>query len=101
MHDLELQESQFGADEETPRQTGAPSEQEREHAKLDPVMIETAAAVAGRMDKTNTQQQPQFDTESAVEESVGDATAVVQPPIEDRLNDSESVPSGELGDPIE
>ncbi len=57
MHDPELQGSQFGADEETPRQTGAPSEQEREHAELDPVLIETAAA-AGRMDKTTTQQQP-------------------------------------------
>jgi len=32
MHDPELQESQFGVDEETPGQTGAPSEQEREHA---------------------------------------------------------------------
>jgi hypothetical protein len=53
------------------------------------------------MDKTTTQQQPQFDTKSAVEESIGDATAGVQPPVEDRLDDSESVPSGELGDPIE
>ncbi len=101
MHDPELQESQFGADEETPKQTGAPSEQEREHAKLDPALIGTVAAAAGRMDKTTTQQQPQFDTESAAKESVGDATAAVQPLVEDRLNDSESVPSGELGDPVE
>jgi hypothetical protein len=71
------------------------------HAKLDLVLIETAAATAGRMDKTTTQQQPQFDTESAAEESVGDVTAVVQPPVEDRLDDSESMPSSELGDPIE
>ncbi len=54
MHDPEVQESQFGADEETPGQTGAPFEQEREHAELDPVLIETAAAAAGRMDKTTT-----------------------------------------------
>ncbi len=101
MHDLELQESQFGADEKTPGQTGAPSEQERKHAELDPVLIGTVAAAAGRMDKTTTQQQPQFDTESAVEEFVGDATAVVQPPVEDCLDDSESVPSSELGDPVE
>jgi hypothetical protein len=99
MHDPELQESQFGADEESPEQIGAPSEQEREHAELDPVLIGTAAA-AGRMDKTTTQ-QPQFDTESAAEESVGDVTAAVQPLVEDRLDDSESVPSGELGDPVE
>ncbi len=52
------------------------------------MLIETVAAAAGRMDKTTTQQQPQFDIESAAEESVGDATAVVQPPIEDRLDDS-------------
>jgi hypothetical protein len=57
MHDPELQESQFGVDEETPMQTGAPYEQERKQAKLDPVLIGTAAA-AGRMDKTTTQQQP-------------------------------------------
>ncbi len=101
MHDPELQESQFGADEETPGQTGAPSEQEREHAKLEPVLIGTTVATAGRMDKTTTQQQPQFDTESAAEEFVGDATAAVQPLVEDRLDDSESVPSGELGDPVE
>ncbi len=101
MHDLELQESQFGADEEPPGQTGAPSEQEREHAELDPVLIKTAAATAGRMDKTTTQQQPQFDTESAAEEFVGDATATIQPLVEDRLDDSEFVPSGELGDPVE
>jgi hypothetical protein len=93
MHDPELQESQFGADEETPEQTGAPSEQEREHAKLDPALIGTVVAAAGRMDKTTTQQQPQFDTESAAGESVGDATAAVQPPIEDRLDDSDFVPS--------
>jgi hypothetical protein len=53
------------------------------------------------MDKTTTQQQPQFDTKSVVEKSVGDATAAVQPPVEDRLDDSESVPSGELGDLVE
>jgi hypothetical protein len=46
MHDLELQESQFGADEETPGQTGAPSEQEREHAELNHVLIGIAAVVA-------------------------------------------------------
>jgi hypothetical protein len=101
MHDHELQESQFGANEETPRQTGAPSEQEKEHAELDRVLIETAAVVAGRMDKTTTQQQPQFDTKSAAKEYVGDVTTVVQPPVEDRLDDSESVLSGELGDPVE
>jgi hypothetical protein len=101
MHDHELQESQFGADEETPGQTRAPSEQEREHAKLDPALIGTAAAAASRMDKTTTQQQPQFDTESAAEEYVGDATAAVQPPVEDRLDDLESVPFGELGDLVE
>jgi len=54
MHDPELQESQFGADEETPEQTGAPSEQEREHAELDLALIGTVAAAAGRMDKTTT-----------------------------------------------
>ncbi len=54
MHDPELQESQFGADEKTPRQTGAPSKQEREHAELDPVLIGIVVAAAGRMDKTNT-----------------------------------------------
>jgi hypothetical protein len=101
MHDPELQELQFGANEETPRQTGAPSEQEKEHAELDLVLIGTAAAAAGRMDKTTTQQQSQFDIESAAEESVGDATTAVQPPVEDRLDDSKSVPSGELGDLIE
>ncbi len=101
MHDHELQESQFGADEETPGQTRAPSEQEREHAKLDHALIGTAAAAASRMDKTTTQQQPQFDTESAAEEYVGDATAAVQPPVEDRLDDLESVPFGELGDLVE
>jgi hypothetical protein len=53
------------------------------------------------MDKTTTHQQPQFDTESAAEESVVHATIAVQPLVEDRLDDSESVPSGELGDPIE
>jgi hypothetical protein len=100
MHDPELQESQFGVDEETPRQTGAPSEQEREHAELDPALIKTVATM-GRMDKTTTQQQPQFDTESAAKESVGDATTTIQPLVEDRLDDSESVPSGELGDPVE
>jgi hypothetical protein len=103
-HDPVLQESQFGADEETPAQTGAPSEQEREHAELDPALIGTAAAAAaaaGKRDETTTQQQPQFDTESAAEESLGDPTAAVQPPVEDRLDDSESVPSGELGDPVE
>lgn len=103
-HDPVLQESQFGADEETPAQTGAPSEQEREHAELDPALIGTAAAAAaaaGKRDETTTQQQPQFDTESAAEESLGDPTAAVQPPVEDRLDDSESVPSGELGDPLE
>jgi len=52
------------------------------------------------MDKTTTQQQPQFDTENAAEESVWDATAAIQPLVEDRLDDSESVPSSELGDPI-
>jgi hypothetical protein len=93
MHDPELQESQFGANEETRGQTGAPSEQEREHAELDPALIGTAAA--GRMDKTTTQQQPQFNTESVAEESVGDATAAVQPPVEDRLDDLESVPFGD------
>jgi len=41
------------------------------------VLIGTATAAAGRMDKTTTQQQPQFDTESAAEESVRDATAAV------------------------
>jgi len=41
MHDPELQESQFGADEETPGQTGAPSEQEREHAELDQTQLGT------------------------------------------------------------
>jgi hypothetical protein len=101
MHDPKLQESQFGAYEETPRQIKAPSEQEREHAELDLALIRTAATAVGRMDKTTTQQQPQFDTESAAEESVGDATAAVQPPVEDCLDDSESVPSGELGDPVE
>jgi len=100
MHDPELQESQFGVDEETPGQTGAPSEQEREHAELDLVLIGTAVA-ASRMDKTTTQQQPQFNTENVAEESVGDATAAVQPLVEDRLDDSEFVPSGELGDPVE
>jgi hypothetical protein len=65
------------------------------------MLIEIAAAVAGRMDKTTTQQQPQFDIENAAEEFVGDATTVVQPPIEDRLDDSESVLSGELGDHVE
>jgi hypothetical protein len=102
-HDPVLQESQFRADEETPAQTGAPSEQEREHAELDPALIGTAAAAAaaGKRDETTTQQQPQFDTESAAEESLGDPTAAVQPPVEDRLDDSESVPSGELGDPVE
>jgi hypothetical protein len=54
MHDPELQESQFGVDEETPGQTGAPSKQEREHAELDPVLIGTTAAAVGRMDKTTT-----------------------------------------------
>jgi hypothetical protein len=98
MHDPELQESQFGADEETPKQTGAP---ERKHAELDLVLIGTFAAATGRMDKTTTQQQPQFNTDSAAEESVGDATAAVQPPVEDRLDDLESVPSGELCDPVE
>ncbi|CAK9204070.1 unnamed protein product [Sphagnum troendelagicum] len=99
MHDPVLEESQFGADEETPAQTGAPSEQEREHAELDPALIGTAAAAAaGKRDQTTTQQQPQFDTES---ESLWDPTAAVQPPVEDRLDDSESVPSGELGDPVE
>jgi hypothetical protein len=93
---------QFEADEETPGQTGAPSEQEREHAELNHVLIGIAAAVvAGRMDKTTIQQQPQFDTENATEESVGDTTATVQPPVEDRLDDSEYVPFGELGDPVE
>ncbi len=92
---------QFGANEETPGQTEAPSEQERKHAELDPALIRTATAATGRMDKTTTQQQPQFDTESATEEFVGDATAAVQPPVEDRLDDSEFVPSGELGDPVE
>ncbi len=104
MHDPVLPESQFGADEETPAQTGAPSEQEREHAERDPALIGTAAvaaAAAGKRDETTTQQQPQFDTESAAEESLGDPTAAVQPPVEDRLDDSESVPSGELGDPVE
>jgi hypothetical protein len=100
MHDLELQESQFGVDEETPGQTGAPSEQEREHAELDHALIGTVATT-GRMDKTTTHQQLQFDTKSAAKESVGDATAAIQPLVEDRLDDSESVPSGELGDPIE
>jgi hypothetical protein len=101
MHDPELQESQFGADEETPKQTGAPSEQEKEHAELDHVLIGTAVAAAGRMDKTTTQQQPKFDTESAAEESIGDATTAVQPRVEDRLDDSESVSFSELGDPVE
>ncbi len=101
IHDPVLQESQFGADEETPAQTGATSEQEREHAELDPALIGTAAAAAGKRHETTTQQQPQFDTESAAEESLGDPTAAVQPPVEDRLDDSESVPSGELGDPVE
>jgi len=64
-------------------------------------LIGTVVAVAGRMDKTTTQQQPQFNTKSAVEESVGDAIAAVQPPVEERLDDSEYVPSGELGDPVE
>ncbi len=64
------------------------------------MLIGTTVA-AGRMDKTTTQQQPQFDTESVAKESVGDATAAVQPLVEDRLDDSESVPSGELGDPVE
>jgi len=54
MHDPKLQESQFGADEETLGQIGALSEQEREHAELDPALIGTAAAAAGRMDKTTT-----------------------------------------------
>jgi len=54
MHDPELLESQFGVDEKTPGQTGAPSEQKREHAELDHVLIGTPAAVAGRMDKTTT-----------------------------------------------
>jgi len=53
MHDPKLQESQFGADEETLGQTGAPSEQEREHAELDLALIGTAV-VASRMDKTTT-----------------------------------------------
>ncbi len=101
MHDNERQESQFGADEETSRLTRAPSEQEREHAELNHVLIRTVVAAAGRMDTTTTQQQPQFDTENAAEESVGDATTAVQPPIEDPLDDLESVPSGELGDPVE
>jgi hypothetical protein len=104
IHDPVLQESQFGADEESPAQTGAPSEQEREHAELDPALIGTAAAAtaaAGKRGGTITQQQPQFDTESPAEESLGDTTAAVQPPVEDRLDDSESVPSGELGDPVE
>jgi len=57
MHDPKLQESQFGVDEETPKQTGAPYEQERKHAELDPVLIGTVAA-ASRMDKTTTHQQP-------------------------------------------
>ncbi len=65
------------------------------------MLIGTATVAAGRMDKTTTQQQPQFDTESAAAESVGDATTTVQPPVEDRLDDSEYVPSGELGDPVE
>jgi hypothetical protein len=56
MHDPELQESQFGADEETPKQIKAPSKQERKHAELNPVLIGTVAAIAGRMDKTTTQQ---------------------------------------------
>jgi len=47
MHDPKLQESQFGADEETPEQTGAPSEQEREHAELDPALIGTTVAATG------------------------------------------------------
>jgi len=56
MHDPKLQESQFGVDEKNPRQTGAPSEQEREHVELYPMLIGTAAAAAavGRMDKTTT-----------------------------------------------
>jgi len=65
------------------------------------VLIGTTVAAAGRMDKTTTQQQPQFDTESAAEEFVGDAIVDVQPLVEDHLDDSESVPSGELGDPVE
>jgi hypothetical protein len=77
MHDPELQESQFGADEETPGQTEAPSKQEREHAELDPALIGIVAASAGRMDKTTTQQQPQFDTKSVAKEFVGDATAAI------------------------
>jgi hypothetical protein len=65
------------------------------------VLIGTIVVTAGKMDKTTTQQQLQFDTESAAEEFVGDATATVQPPIEDRLDDSDSVLSTELGDPVE
>ncbi len=65
------------------------------------MLIRTAATAASRMDKTTTQQQLQFDTESAAEEFVGDATAVVQPLVEDRLDGLESVPSGELGDLVE
>ncbi|CAK9213085.1 unnamed protein product [Sphagnum troendelagicum] len=38
---------------------------------------------------------------SATEKSVGDARAAVQPPVEDRLDDSKSVSSSELGDPVE
>jgi hypothetical protein len=41
------------------------------------VLIRTVVAAAGRMDTTTTQQQPQFDTENAAEESVGDATTAV------------------------
>jgi hypothetical protein len=52
MHDPKLQESQFKANEETPGQTGAPSEQKKEHVELDLVLIGT---VVGRMDKTATQ----------------------------------------------
>jgi len=77
------------------------SNKKKKHAELDPVLNGTAAVAASRMDKTTTQQQPQFDTESAAEESVGDATAVVQPLVEDCLDDSEFVPSSELGDLVE
>jgi hypothetical protein len=54
MHDPELQESQFGTDEKTPGQTGAPSKQEKEHAELNHVLIGTAAVATSRMDKTTT-----------------------------------------------
>jgi hypothetical protein len=90
---LELMKKPSGKPEHHPNK-------KKKHAELDHVLIGTATAAAGRMDKTTTQQQPQFDTESVVEESVGDATTIVQPPVEDRLDDSESVLSGELGDPV-